>query len=73
MNISLNDMQAIYTISIENNSEYTIEDVYCPYLGDIQHPPKEQWFKTFLYQYASAQEWTLWPNYQNMRGYYGFD
>jgi hypothetical protein len=26
-----------------------VEDVYCPYLGDIQHPHKEQWFKTFPY------------------------
>ena len=32
-----------------------------------------EWFKTFLYNYATAQEWSLWPTFQNMRGYYGVD
>ena len=50
-----------------------VENVYCPYLGDVQHPQDEAWFKTFIYQYASAAEWRLWPQYDNLRGYYGVD
>src|SRR5262249_12356366 len=73
LQINLDARQAIYRMTIENKSEYTVEDVYCPYLGDIQHPAGEAWFKTFIYNYASAQEWSLWPTFQNMRGYYGVD
>ena len=65
--------QVIYSMTVENNSEYVVENVYCPYLGDIQHPKDAEWFKTFLYCYATAQEWQLWPVYQNLRGYYGVD
>ena len=50
-----------------------MENVYCPYLGDVQHPPQAEWLKTFVYNYAAAQEWPVWPQFQNMRGYYGVD
>lgn len=73
LKIHLTLRQAIFALNIQNNSGYTVENVYCPYLGDIQHSPAEEWFKTFLYSYATAQEWSLWPTYQNLRGYYGVD
>jgi len=63
----------VFSLHIENHSEYTVENVYCPYLGDIQHPPEAEWFRTFLYNYAAAQEWSLWPTYQNLRTYHGVD
>ena len=73
LNISLTQKQVIYLLKIENNSEYTVENVFCPYLGDVQHPKDEEWFKTFIYTYATANEWSLWPTFQNLRGYYGSD
>ena len=73
LNVSLNGPQVIYALEIENHSPYTVENVYCPYLGDIQPPPQAAWLKTFLYNYATSQEWSIWPNYQNMRGYFGVD
>ena len=73
LQISLTAKQVIYAMTIENRSDYTVENVYCPYLGDVQHPPDEEWFKTFIYQYATAAEWSLWPTFQNLRGYYGVD
>lgn len=73
LKVQLNEKQAVFTLNIENNSEHTVENVYCPYLGDIQHPPAEEWFKTFIYNYASVQEWSLWPTYQNLHGYFGVD
>lgn len=73
LQVHLDDFQAAFSMSIQNNSQHMVETVYCPYLGDVQPPPGEEWFKTFLYVYASAQEWNLWPTYQNMRGYFGVD
>jgi hypothetical protein len=73
LEVVLSERQAIFTPSIENHSVYVVENVYCPYLGDVQHPAEAEWFKTFLYTYATANEWALWPTYQNLRGYYGVD
>jgi hypothetical protein len=73
MQIALTEEQAVFAVVINNRSTYTVETVYCPYLGDLQHPPSVEWFRTFLYVYASAQEWSLWPSYQNLRGYFGVD
>jgi sugar phosphate isomerase/epimerase len=71
--VGLTARQAIFSMTIENRSELIVENVYCPYLGDLQHPPNEEWFKTFLWHYARAQEWSLWPTFQNHRGYWGVD
>jgi Domain of unknown function (DUF6259) len=73
LQVSLTEDQAVWAMTIANHSAYTVENVYCPYLADVQRPPDEVWFKTFLYGYATAQEWSLWPTYQNLRGYYGVD
>ena len=73
LKVRLEERQAVFSMEIENNSPYNIENVYCPYLGDVQPPPGEAWFSTFLLQYATAMEWPLWPIYQNLRGYYGVD
>lgn len=72
LNVRLNQRQAIFQLTAENHSANTIEAVYCPYLGDVQHPDQTD-FKSFVYHYASAVEWPIWPTFQNMRGYYGVD
>ena len=73
LQVALNQRQATFTISLENHSDCTVENVYCPYFGEIRRPDGEPWFKTLSYSYASAQEWMLWPTFQNSRGYYGID
>lgn len=73
LDVRLSDCQAVFTVSIDNRSQSVVENVYCPYLGDVQHPPQAEWFKTFVYNYATAQEWPVWPSFSNMRGYYGVD
>ena len=73
LKVALTERQAVYAMTIDNRSGYVVENVYCPYLGDVQRPPDEAWFKTFIYRYATAGEWSLWPTFQNMRGYYGVD
>jgi hypothetical protein len=73
LKVTLDENQAVFAMTVENHSAYIVENVYCPYLGDVQHPQDEEWFKTFIYAYASATEWGLWPQYDNLRGYYGVD
>ena len=73
LNVTLSQHQATFAVTIDNRSPYIVENVYCPYLGDLQRPEGAEWFRTFLYRYATAQEWPLWPHFQNMRGYYGVD
>jgi hypothetical protein len=73
LDVQMTARQAIFTIAIDNRSAYVVENVYCPYIGDVQHPPQAESFKTFVYNYAASQEWPIWPAFQNMRGYYGVD
>ncbi|RPJ38328.1 MAG: hypothetical protein EHM21_17015, partial [Chloroflexi bacterium] len=73
LRVTLDADQAVFALTVENRSKYVVENVYCPYLGDVQHPQGEAWFKTFIYTYATANEWDLWPRYDNLRGYYGVD
>ena len=73
LRVNLTARQAIFALTVENRSPYTVEAVYCPYLGDVQRPPGAAWFRTFIYNYATAQEWDLWPTFQNLRGYFGVD
>lgn len=73
LEVHLTERQAVYNLSLENNSDFIIENVYCPYLGDVQHPPEEELFSVFTSSYASYQQWSLWPTYENKRGYYGVD
>jgi hypothetical protein len=73
LRVTLDDNQAVFAMTVENHSAFVVENVYCPYLGDVQHPPEAEWFKTFIYTYATANEWKLWPQYDNLRGYFGVD
>jgi hypothetical protein len=62
-----------FSMRIENKSNYFVENVYYPYFGDIAAQRSREPLKTFLYQYGTAQEWSLRPLYDNLRGYYGTD
>ncbi len=73
LNVTMRARQAVFAMTVENHSDYVVENVYSPYLGDVQHPAGEEWLKSFLYQYNTSQEWSMWPTFQNMRGYYGVD
>jgi len=73
LTVRLEERRAVFALFVENRSPCTVENVYCPYLGDVRPPAGAEWLKTFLYHYGSAQEWGLWPTYQNLRGYYGSD
>ena len=61
LDVSLSERQAVFAMIVENHSELIVENVYCPYLGDVQPPPAAEWFKTFLYQYAAASNGPCGP------------
>ena len=65
--------QAVWYTRIENRSPYMVESVYSPYLGDLTHPDGAAWFKAFSYKYAGAEEWNVWPTFDNQFGYYGVE
>ncbi|MGC9468289.1 MAG: DUF6259 domain-containing protein [Anaerolineae bacterium] len=73
LQVILSERQAVFALTVENGSSFMIETVACPYLGDVAYPKDADWFRAFIYQYATANEWSMWPTFQNMRGYYGVD
>ncbi len=73
LEVRLDQRRAIFAMKVENRSSYIVENVYCPYLGDLQAPLKAEYLKTFSSNYGTASEFSLWPTYQNLRGYFGVD
>ncbi len=74
LQITLEDEGAVYAMTVENRSPYVVENVYCPYLGDVQHPPtKPSGSRPFSTITPRPQEWSPLAAFDNMRGYYGVD
>ncbi|MCL2362815.1 MAG: DUF6259 domain-containing protein [Defluviitaleaceae bacterium] len=75
--VAVEDRQIVYYTHIENRSQYTVEAVHVPYVGDVRpphSPDKEvEWFKSFTCNYGSYSEHRLWPHFDNQHGYYGTD
>jgi len=71
-NISLEDEKIIFQMQITNNTNYIVETVYTPYLGDMRHPDNDD-FGLMTPVYASMARYSLWPKYQNIHGYFGVD
>ncbi len=64
---------AVWRTRVENQSPYTVESVYSPYIGDLSHPEDARWFRTFLPGYSSPQEWDLWPRFETHEGDHSTD
>ena len=73
LDVTVEDRQIVYKMNIENKSDYTVEAVYCPYIGDIRPPKDANWLKCFQFVYAQARETDIWPEFENQFGYYGVD
>ncbi|MFW6155009.1 MAG: DUF6259 domain-containing protein [Planctomycetota bacterium] len=72
--VKLDDGQAVWTMRIANRSEYVVENVYCPYLGDLQPPPGgDGSLRSFSLGYADPVQRHLRPTFDNTVGYYGND
>ncbi len=72
--VKLDDDQAVWTTSIENRSDYYVESVHCPYLGDLRPPPgKAGMLRSFSLGYSEPVQRNLRPQFDNTVGYYGND
>lgn len=65
--------QAIFETTIENRSEYVVENVWAPCLGNLQPPGPDDELRSFCYAYGSATELGLWPRFESTCGYWGVD
>lgn len=71
--IELTDNGLQFTSQVDNNSPYTVEAVYWPYLGDL-NVPKTQSKLNFTYSdYASMNRGSIYPEFNNHKGYWGVD
>ena len=63
----------VCSMTIDNRSELIVESAVFPYLTDLQPPDRAQDFGSFTYAYGTARRHRLWPQFDNVVGYYGVD
>ena len=72
--IELTGMGLQFTAQVENNSPYTVESVYWPYLGDISVPKTKSNLNWMHFEYGGGlEESQLYPFFSNQKGYFGVD
>lgn len=71
--VQLANGQAIFSMNIDNDSDYVVENVYYPYFGNVTQPEDSAWLKTYQLAYSSGRMNSLRPKYANLVGYYGSD
>lgn len=71
--VALEGPQVKFALDVDNQSEHVVEIVHCPFFGDVQPPPGAANFEIFHYGYATAEQRSLYPVFENTLGYYGFD
>jgi hypothetical protein len=60
--------------SIKNQSPYTVEAVYWPYLGDVKTPEGQKMLNWKHFEYGGGLiESSIYPYFGNHKGYYGVD
>ena len=62
--IELTEEGLQFTGKIENNSKYTVEAIYWPYIGDLGIPKTQK-----VIRFGSE----IYPNFRSHKGYYGVD
>jgi hypothetical protein len=70
LDISLSENAVVFTPTIVNCSEYTVENVYYPYVGDLQPPEGSEWLEGFHHGYSSPSTWSIWPEYKQVNMHY---
>lgn len=71
--VRMEERWAAFSMEIDNRSDYVVENVYYPYLGDVHRPQDALWMKAFAFGYAGGTEYDMWPRFTNHPGYYGVD
>lgn len=64
----------VFTGSLENKSNLTVEAIFWPYFGDLYLPDKENETNWMNFRYAGGLEKTpIYPTFKNIPGYHGVD
>jgi len=72
--IEMTDAGLQFTAQINNNSPYTVEAVYWPYLGDVNVPKNQKILNWMHFEYAGGLEKSqIYPYFSNHKGYFGVD
>ncbi len=71
--VALEGSRVRFALDVDNQSEHVVELAHCPFFGDVQPPPGAADFEIFHYGYATAEQRSLYPVFENTLGYYGFD
>lgn len=73
MNVAMLEDQAVFTMTIQNDSPYTVENVYAPCLGDVKPPEGAKRLDSLSCQHATARVLPVWPTFQINQAYWGVD
>lgn len=71
--ISAQDDRILFSVDVDNRGSARVENVYFPDFGDVTAPPDSGTLRTFGYQYATARETGLRPQFANFPGYFGVE
>jgi hypothetical protein len=74
LRVTLDERRVVFAMTIDNRSPHVVENVYVPYLGDVQPPGGAAWVKAFSKSdYAQAGEWDMWPVYDELTASFSVD
>lgn len=69
--VTLQEGSLIFSCSLDNESDLTVETVDYPYLGDLQSPGAEEAMRANHMWYANLVGDEIYPRFSNEKGYWG--
>lgn len=70
---TIQDDQAVFSMHIDNNDQYIVENVYYPYIGDLYRPNNAKNFKFQHGAYNGLKTYEMYPTFPNCQGTHSVD
>lgn len=71
--INVRDRQVLFETTVDNQSDRVVENVWTPCLGDLRPPAPDEELHSFCSGYGTASRLRMWPEFDNICGYWGVD
>lgn len=71
--VELTDKGLQFNAIVDNNSPYTVEAVYWPYIGDLSTPAESKKLSWLRWEWGQLKEFKIFPDFQSAHGYFGVD
>lgn len=71
--VAVSGRQVLFSTTVDNRSELTVENVWAPCIGDLRPPSPEEELRSFCCSYGNASLLRMWPAFENVCGYWGVD